>query len=75
MVVLVRPPSMQSDQLIPTGGADSPPATSLSLSKYNLLLYGSTLLLLLYVVIISVIHLSIARYIFDVLYCTSSINS
>ena len=35
------PPPVQSDQLIATG-ADSSPATSLSLSIYNLLRYGQT---------------------------------
>ena len=41
MVVLGRSPPVQSDQLFSIG-ADSSPATSLSLSKYNLLLYDLT---------------------------------
>ena len=43
MVALARPPApRQSDQLI-ASGADSSPATSLSLSIYNLLLYGQNI--------------------------------
>ncbi len=60
MVVVARPPpSVQSDQLIATG-ADSSPATSLSLSIYNLLLYGTTPY---YVIVktIPIVHFSVSR--------------